>query len=303
MSVSGIENLVFEGGGSLGMAYVGVLAALEDMGIVSNVKRVAGSSAGSIIAMCIVLGYTSEELREIMASTNFSSFQDDTFGIIRDANRIWNEYGLCKGKKMKKWIRSLIKRKVGVSEITFHELYSIRSIELVMTATNISRKRTEYYSVFRTPTMDVATVVSMSTCIPILYRAIKMNDDLYVDGGMLRNYPLSVFDDEDGANMSTIGFKLVGPDESRNDRIVTERSNIDSFPSFVSELIELLLLEVERGVAMTTKKYWERTVTIPTNGLSGTNFELTKDEMDVLYADGLKETHRFFSEKKLGPAI
>ena len=61
-----ITNLVFEGGGSLGMAYAGVVAALEDKSIMKNIERVAGSSAGSIIALCITLKYKPDELKHIM---------------------------------------------------------------------------------------------------------------------------------------------------------------------------------------------------------------------------------------------
>ena len=292
-----ITNLVFEGGGSLGMAYAGVVAALEDKSIMKNIERVAGSSAGSIIALCITLKYKPDELKHIMETTDFASFQDDSFGFVRDANRLLNKFGICKGKKLKHWIRSLIKNKVGREKVTFQELHSSihNPIELFITGTNLSRKRTEYFSVFHTPTMDVATAVCISSCIPVLFKSIKSNNDIYVDGGVLCNYPLSIFDNNGEPNPQTLGFKLVGPDEKRNDRIVTDRVNIDSFPSFISELIELLLLEIERGIAHNTKNYWERTVTIPTNGLSGTNFDLTPDEMNTLYANGLKQTHIFLS--------
>ena len=46
-----IENLVFKGGGVLGIAYAGAIESLEEKGLLKNIKRVAGTSAGSNTSM------------------------------------------------------------------------------------------------------------------------------------------------------------------------------------------------------------------------------------------------------------
>ncbi len=61
-----IENLVFEGGGAKGVVYVGAIQALEDNHVLGEVKRVGGSSAGSITAMLLAVGYTSDEIKYIL---------------------------------------------------------------------------------------------------------------------------------------------------------------------------------------------------------------------------------------------
>ena len=57
-------DAVFEGGGCLGGAYVGALRCLRDKGY--WFERVAGSSAGAIIASLIAIGYTPEEFEWLM---------------------------------------------------------------------------------------------------------------------------------------------------------------------------------------------------------------------------------------------
>ncbi|VFS56685.1 Patatin-like phospholipase [Leminorella grimontii] len=57
------ENLVFEGGGVKGIAYVGALEVLEEEGILDNVKNVAGSSVGAIAAVLVGLGYKNARLK------------------------------------------------------------------------------------------------------------------------------------------------------------------------------------------------------------------------------------------------
>lgn len=51
---------VFEGGGALGTAYVGALRFLQDRNV--WFRRVAGNSAGSIMAAMIAVGFTAEEI-------------------------------------------------------------------------------------------------------------------------------------------------------------------------------------------------------------------------------------------------
>src|SRR6185369_78261 len=59
---------VFEGGGALGAAYAGALNALAH----SNIwfARVAGTSAGSIIAAMIAVGFTAGEVQWLMSPTS-----------------------------------------------------------------------------------------------------------------------------------------------------------------------------------------------------------------------------------------
>lgn len=61
-----IENLVLEGGGVKGFTYIGALEVLEQNGILKDIKRVAGSSAGGIVALFLSLGCTPSEMKDIM---------------------------------------------------------------------------------------------------------------------------------------------------------------------------------------------------------------------------------------------
>ncbi|MGE3319616.1 MAG: patatin-like phospholipase family protein [Candidatus Berkiella sp.] len=61
-----IENLVLEGGGIKGFAYIGALEVLEQNGVLEGVQRVAGSSAGAILALFLSLGCSSAEMKNMM---------------------------------------------------------------------------------------------------------------------------------------------------------------------------------------------------------------------------------------------
>ena len=69
-------NLVFEGGGVKGVAYVGALEKLEERNILSEIERVGGTSAGAITALLVGLNYSPEEIRDKMLGLDFSHFLD-----------------------------------------------------------------------------------------------------------------------------------------------------------------------------------------------------------------------------------
>ena len=64
----GFRNLVFEGGGVKGIAYVGTMEVLEDRGILQNIDRVGGTSAGAINAVLTALNFSNDEVSDILGS-------------------------------------------------------------------------------------------------------------------------------------------------------------------------------------------------------------------------------------------
>jgi predicted acylesterase/phospholipase RssA len=69
-----VENLVLAGGGAKTLSLAGVIKSLEDGGHEEQIKRVAGTSGGAIIAMAYAAGYTSEELKKVVLDNNFGLF-------------------------------------------------------------------------------------------------------------------------------------------------------------------------------------------------------------------------------------
>jgi len=66
-------DLVFEGGGVLGISFIGALKCLKNNGY--TFERCAGTSAGAIVATLVVAGYSIDELYKIMNGTNYSNFK------------------------------------------------------------------------------------------------------------------------------------------------------------------------------------------------------------------------------------
>jgi len=72
---SQFRNLVFEGGGVKGIAYIGAMQVMNQRGYLGDhIKRVGGTSAGAINALIYSLGYDIHEQQEILNSTDFKKF-------------------------------------------------------------------------------------------------------------------------------------------------------------------------------------------------------------------------------------
>ena len=84
---NGIKNLVFEGAGLRGIAYCGAIKELESRKLIAGIEKVGGTSAGAVTALCISLGYNSDEIEKLLFATNFKKFNDGRYFFVRDINR------------------------------------------------------------------------------------------------------------------------------------------------------------------------------------------------------------------------
>jgi predicted acylesterase/phospholipase RssA len=73
-----IHGIAISGGGGKGQFYVGAIAAIEDEGLLSQIKAVSGASAGALTAIPLAMGCSSSELADIVSSTDFRAFFIET---------------------------------------------------------------------------------------------------------------------------------------------------------------------------------------------------------------------------------
>ena len=190
------RNLVFEGGGVKGVAYIGALEVLEKKGILGQIERIGGTSAGAINAVLLALDYTGEQMKPILLGLNFKNFLDSGRGIFSGINRLRKDYGWYKGKYFQKWIGKQIAAKGEPADVTFAQLKANGHRELYLIGTNLNTGYPEVFSNDRTPTMSIAEAARISMSLPVFFAAVRLapSHNVYVDGGVLDNYPLKLFD-------------------------------------------------------------------------------------------------------------
>lgn len=192
------ENLVFEGGGNKGLAYCGALRCLEEQSFMNQVKGLAGASAGGMFAALVAVGYTSYEIEQFLSERIDHIFLDARCGYCSLLPNLVRSFGWNPGERIFRWFGDKLQEKTGNADITFHEVYNRYGKLLCVVVTNLNQMTTEYCHPKTTPFMPIRTAVRMSMAIPGLFKATKYerlgNLDVFVDGGVLCNYPIHCFD-------------------------------------------------------------------------------------------------------------
>lgn len=270
---SKFKNLVMEGGGIKGIAYGGALAELETQGILKNIVRVGGTSAGAIQASLLAIGYSAEEITEIIASTPVESFNDEGT-LVKGSKRLSKSYGWFEGQSFLIKMKEVISNRTGNADLTFEDLHKLAETypfrDLYITGSNLTKQKLEVFSYETYPKMKIADAVRVSMSIPLYYKAlwidkeggIKENPDkdcsLFVDGGLLLNYPIEIFDQqkylneedlksEDKFNSETLGLKLekceqIDHDISHKNGLAPQE--IVDFGSFMAALSNIVMRNV-----------------------------------------------------------
>jgi NTE family protein len=277
------ENLAIEGGGMRIVSAVGTISALDRHGVIKHLKRYAGTSAGGLLCLMLALGYTADEIEKIIIKTNFSKFMDDTFGVIRDTVRFINEYGIYRGDYLKDWVADLVEKKLGSKTSTFEDLYKKTGKELYIYTVCVEDNECCILSHKSSPKMELALATRMSMAVPYKFTAVKYEGKKYVDGGISHNYPLQQFDD-DKNNYKTLGLKMMGSDEKRDNSIYHGKLKTDNIAAYSYALVEHMLDTIER--LRVTKGYWERTITVPTFDTDMLDFGMTTFEKCNLIKKG-----------------
>lgn len=323
------KNLVLEGGGVRGLAYAGALNTLEEKGVIAHIEKVAGSSAGSIAALMISVGYTAKEIDSIMFKLSVQEFNDGKYGVVGKYNRIKSEFGIYKGEHFEKWLQQLVKFKTGNANLTFKDLHSLALQnstykELYCTGTNISKQQLEIFSLEKTPDMPIALAVRISGSIPLYFEPVALDNqyrkivrkdstifiNYFVDGGMLCNYPISIFDTclfnlnplECNAlkfNTETLGIKMERPeqiDSLQKNSITIPSYNINKFSDYLSALTNLVIETLNRKFPNLENEKG-RTIYISHGNIHAKIRKMMPEEKLLLYNNGAKAVSDFFDKK------
>lgn len=306
------EYLVFSGGGIKGICFTGALGVLEELNVLYSetngfkIKGIAGVSAGSIIASLLAVGYTPLELMDIMSKIDFEEIADDKLGYFRDTINFVENWGVCPGNYIMELMGDLIKQKTGNADYTLEDLMNDKQLKLVIVSTNMNYEKSVYLyagnQIKEYSNIPIRVAVRMSMGIPCMFEPYEYNNNYFVDGGMLDNYPLHVFDGEYpgdiksrlnlcSPNPKVLGLKILPDDEEKNYDIV-DNNNIDGIFSYFAAFVNMFLVENERRIM--TPSFWTRTIFINTPDYALTKFKITDEEMEELIISGKKCTRNFF---------
>jgi NTE family protein len=320
------KNLVLEGGGIRGVAYAGAFSVLEERNILQQIEKVAGTSAGAIAGVMLSVGYTTKEIDSIMRFLPVEEFNDGRGGIIGKYRRARKKFGLYKGKKFELWVQELIRFKTGDADLSFaglHQLHQQNKLfkDFYCTGTNLSRQQLEVFCFENTPGMSVALAVRISGGIPLYfepvildgqYKKIEKKDTLsfknyFVDGGMIANYPISIFDtcenkgnplqcDKLWFNPQTLGIKLERPaqiDSIKNNSLAIPPFEIRSLKDYIHAFNNLIIETLNRKYPNLENEQ-NRTIHVSYGSIRSRVRKMKPAEKEFLYNNGVKGATDFF---------
>ena len=162
-------GIALSGGGIKGLCHAGVLKALEEMGIKPDI--LSGVSAGAVVGALYADGYSPDEIATLFEDI---SFRQMTKFRIPDG-------GIFRIDAFEDFIFKNLRAK------TFEEL----KIPLRIVATNLDKGISVVFD-----KGNLIDPVVASCSVPVLFTPKKINGVYYVDGGVLKNFPVSTIHDD-----------------------------------------------------------------------------------------------------------
>ena len=286
-----------------------------------DVENVAGTAAGAITAAFSAPKYSVHEMRDIIMSLDYGQFEDkgweDKLPFFEKTVSLLRDLGLYEGDRFLEWMRGMLAAKnvrtfgnlVREEETDIRFRYKLQVIASDVTTHEMLVLPRDAAKLGVDPDeLGVAEAVRMSMSIPIFFEPWRHvnpktnRTHIIVDGGMLSNFPVWLFDcgaDEE-PDWPTFGLLLVEPEPRKTtigDRLpAPERPprGVGAFLNYAKSLAQTMMEAHDRMYV--EKADYARTIAIPTLGVGTTEFEIRRERALALFDSGRKAAEEFLAD-------
>lgn len=322
-------HLVFEGGGAKGIAHIGALKALEEYPHI-KVDRVAGSSAGAIMAALISCGYKADDLLKIKDGKCYGifSYPVDEMLEIEDISKLdrisrlfkWNKVGLAlalaygyaslhkrhgilRSGKLADWLDKMLSQRFGKESgnLTFEDMEERAP---VIVASNVSgqtisvfqwRKQPANHSETEVNKMRIADAVTASAAIPVAFEhGLAVGNDPDTENAVVDGGLLSNFPAwafDEGRDLPHNRIPILGFS-------LVEKSPAEAELSSFKGYLSAIAGTVVNGVRTMETRGIEGLHTFPLHvSASSYKFDLSDEEKSEAYREGLEDARRYLAEE------
>jgi len=288
-------DLVCKGGGVKGTALVGAICYLEEQGY--TWKRLAGTSVGAIITSLLAVGYTGKEIKDILFDLDYKSLLDKKY---LNSIRFWGptlnllfKKGIYSGNTIEKLLEEKFKAK---NKTTFRDVSINGESYLKIIASDTTNKKLlilpdDLINYNIDPlNFEISKAVRMSMSVPFFFKPIKLysnnNPALIVDGGLLSNFPIWLFDSKREPQWPTFGLNLYDDYKAKYSKHI-------NFLSFALDVVETSLMTNEDTYFRDSDSV--RIMNIPTLGINSLDFSISYQQKLSLYNSGYSVAKSFLS--------
>lgn len=301
----------------LGIGHVGATAVLEERG--AQFKRIAGVSAGAIVGSLLAAGWSAAELHGLLDGLDYSQFLDkdalDRVPIIGPLLSVVLEHGYAAGAKLHDFLTTELKTR-GIE--TFGDLritddrgadprpehrWRLTVLAADVTRGQLLRLPQDYERYGLDPDkQSVADAVRASTAVPYLYEPFTLRyadgESLLVDGGLVSNYPMDIFDRTDAGKprWTTIGVTLFPQLPAGDTRLIPSLGLLGGVPGvrFLESVIITAIVGRDQGY-LAQPWVGERSIEVDSRGVQPFDFGIAKTKAEELYQSGRDAATQFLT--------
>jgi NTE family protein len=229
------DSIILSGGGTKGFCTLGALQYMYDNFLIKeDNKYFIGTSIGSIISYLLAIGYKPIEIVVYLCSNNVFELLLTNF-----SNTLWS--GIYDYSIISKHCETMTLNKLNYIP-TLKELKEILKKELIICSYNLTKHKREYISYLNYPNLSCIDAIRMSSSIPFIFNECIYNNDEYIDGGVIDNFPINILstDDEKFKNISPIGINL--GDYNTSDIIEEENTNYNKIIKLINKLYNIIMI-------------------------------------------------------------
>lgn len=275
---------IFGGGGIRGLSYCGAFKALEEFDI--KLSGCAGSSIGAVFATLLAIGYTYQEIYKILSDVSYEMFIDINMDIKK-------ELAISKGKIFLEWIKEKIEKKFYGTSYKKGEMPPVKFSDLKSTliiySVDLTNSKFHEFSFNKTPDFEIAQAVRASVSMPGLFTPLELNENLIVDGDLLKSTPL---------------WRVSETIKNTKERILEFRLEDNETPKKINNSIEYLNRVYNTICGFATDYiidlYNEKDkfdyIKINTQDVSVVDFLISKEKKQELFNIGYEKTKEYFSK-------
>jgi NTE family protein len=262
-----------------------------------------------MLALAMALQHRPEAISRLMHAIDFGALASGGWAPLSLARRYGLNDGDYAAEMLARWVEDA---PLGLSaDATFEALHEANerwaaehpqaARELHVFAANLNTSSVQRFSRACTPEVRLVDAVRASMSIPLLYEAVEIGGHIFVDGGAIYNYPVTAFDfDEPPCHTLDASTEGASPEPDPGTLgfyftpLIEDNGLEWGAPiHFLTALVEATNQSAHLKIA-SNARVRDRTITIDSGGIATTAFDLSEDEKQTLWRNGLEATCAFF---------
>ena len=275
------KRIVFTGGGLRCLGHYGVLEVLEQKNLLRSVKEYVGVSAGALVGFSAMLGYTIEEMKQVVLEFDFTILQNAHPELLLE---FFSNYGIDSGEQLEKFLKSLLRIKGHSIEMTFGEWAKQypKGVRLRCYAADLNTTKLKEFSTTASPDTSFVFALRASMSLPMYFTPMKDPDTghLLVDGGLIHNFPMNQLTEEEKQDALGISF-------------LYSKQGTEEIHDFIGFLTQLYNCGFNPRTYQIQQDNKLQCIIVPTGQMSAYNFDLSKEYREELIELGRQAAREY----------